>query len=178
MRERLFVRASEFVVSSGPFGAKGITLVQQFVYGKPAGWMVRYERGSSGMAGAPPRVIDWDGTVVWDQWEDDEREQHFQNTRFSLEDALALCDRFDLWSCQWVQGRGYVNARGTWVGQERYADLRVPDNTPRDPRLDGIMEECFAVASHIDEEQFSPGDGERLRTLLTEWDQPTDQPTD
>jgi hypothetical protein len=119
----LFVKATEFVVCPGPMGGKGIVLVQQFVYGKPAGWFVRYERAASD---CPQRVFNWDGMVVWDTFDDDTREAHFAETRFALDDAFELCQSLDLWSCQWEQGQGYVNRERTWIGQNMHVTLRIP----------------------------------------------------
>lgn len=122
-RNKLAHAATEYQVCEGPTGGPGIILQERYAYGKPAGWLIIYTRSGN----TPERVIDWDGMVVWDPPKDDRTEEHMEATRLSLEAAITVCDSLDLWSCRWVQGQGYVNRAGTWIGQNMHVTLRVPE---------------------------------------------------
>lgn len=47
-------------------------------------------------------------------------EEFLRRTSFTLDEAVDICDRFDLWNASWVQGQGFTSSK--WCMRE--ADIR------------------------------------------------------
>lgn len=102
---RLLNRATGFDVTQSPMGIN-ITIERRGQIDGPALWAIVAMKGN---------VVRRDGLIEAEPLPSSRSDAFIARTRFTLEEAVEICDRYDLWNAEWKQGPGFQSSKWNYV---------------------------------------------------------------